>query len=119
VTAKKVIAMSEHKRSYSRSTQYALRLLGGAVKLARKERKMTERELAMRVGIARSTVQQIEKGDPRVEIGLVFEAASIVGVSLFEADERDLSSRLERVEDKLTLLPRSIRKPRREVRDDF
>lgn len=111
--------MSELKRSYSRSTHYALQLLGGAVKLARKERKMTERDLAMRVGIARSTVQQIEKGDPKVEIGLVFEAAAIVGVPLFSAEERDVVSRLEQVEDKLTLLPRSIRKPRREVKDDF
>lgn len=111
--------MGEIKRSYSRSTFNALKLLGGAVKLARKERKMTERELAVRVGIARSTVQQIEKGDPKVEIGLAFEAASIVGVPLFTADQHDLASRLAQVDDKLTLLPRSIRKPRREVKDDF
>lgn len=58
-------------------------LLGSQVRLARKQRRMTEVERAERAGIARSTLQLIEKGDPRVDIGLVFEAATLARVSLF------------------------------------
>lgn len=37
---------------------------------------MSEKDLAARIGIARSTLQRIEKGAPVVEIGLVCEAVS-------------------------------------------
>ena len=80
---------------------------------------MSEIELATRVGIARSTLQLIEKGDPKVEIGLAFEAASIAGVSLFVPEGTSLARESERLDDKLALLPRSIRRPRKEVDDDF
>ena len=57
-----------------------------------------------------STLQKIERGDPTVNIGLVFEAAVIVGVPLFVPDRSRLAPYLERV-DKLALLPKSIRRP--------
>lgn len=107
-------------RVYSSITKEALRLLGQEIRLARKRRRMSEADLAARVGIARSTVQLIEKGDPKVEIGLVFEAAAITGVSLFGADLAALRDRQDRVADKLALLPQSVRRPKRtEVSDDF
>ncbi len=107
-------------RAYSGVTKEALRLLGKEIRLARKERRMTEADLAARVGIARSTVQQIEKGDPKVEIGLVFEAATITGVILFGADLEKLRAQQERLTDKLALLPQSVRRPKRTpVSDDF
>lgn len=37
--------------------------------------------------MSRSTVQRIEQGDPTVEIGLVFEAATVVGISLLEEQQ--------------------------------
>lgn len=107
-------------RVYSSITKEALRLLGQEIRLARKERRMSEVDLANRVGIARSTVQQIEKGDPKVEVGLVFEAATITGVNLFGADLATLRREQDRLADKLALLPQSVRRPRRtEVSDDF
>ncbi len=106
-------------RPYSRLTKDALTLLGAQVRLARKQRGMTEMELAERAGIARSTLQLIEKGDPRVEIGLVFEAATLAGVSLFVPEATSLGPQIERLEDKLALLPRSIRRPKRAVNDEF
>jgi len=39
--------MAEHVRAYSRTTREALTLLGRAIRLARKERKMTEADLAV------------------------------------------------------------------------
>ncbi len=94
-------------------------LLGAQVRLARKQRGMTEVDLAERAGIARSTLQLIEKGNPRVEIGLVFEAATLAGVSLFVPEATSLGAQIERLEDKLALLPRSIRRPKGAVNDAF
>lgn len=106
-------------RTYSRLTQEALTLLGKQIKLARKSHRMAEKELAARAGMARSTLQRIEKGDPLVEIGLVFEAATLVGVALFDPESSRLAPHIERLDDKLVLLPKSIRRPRKEVNDEF
>ncbi|MDE0004671.1 MAG: helix-turn-helix transcriptional regulator [Rhodospirillaceae bacterium] len=106
-------------RSYSRLTREALALLGARIKLGRKARRMPEKDLAARVGIARSTLQKIERGDPTVNIGLVFEAAVIVGVPLFVPDRTRLAPYLERVSDKLALLPKSVRSSPSAVHDDF
>jgi transcriptional regulator with XRE-family HTH domain len=111
--------MGEHTRTYSRTTQEALALMGGQIRLARKQRKMSEADLAARIGIARSTLQLIEKGHPKVEIGLVFEAATLVGVPLFVPEPSGLAPQISRLDDKLALLPQSVRRPRSEVKDDF
>jgi transcriptional regulator with XRE-family HTH domain len=111
--------MAEHLRTYSRITREALALLGRTIRLARKQRRMTEADLAARIGIARSTLQSIEKGQPKVEIGLVFEAAALLGVPLFADEPSRLAPEISRLDDKLALLPQSVRKPRSEPRDDF
>jgi len=54
-----------------------------------------------------------------VEIGLVFEAATLVGVPLFVSEPSRLTSQIERVDDKLALLPQAVRQSRSEVKDDF
>lgn len=43
---------------------------------------MTGEGLSKRAGISRRTLQKIERGDPKCEIGLVFEVANLVGVNL-------------------------------------
>jgi transcriptional regulator with XRE-family HTH domain len=106
-------------RSYSRVTLQAMRLLGAQVRLARKQRGMTESELAERAGVARSTLQLIEKGNPKVEIGLAFEAAILAGVGLFAPEASTLAPLIEHVTDKIALLPHSIRRSPGTVRDDF
>ncbi|ABC22048.1 helix-turn-helix transcriptional regulator [Rhodospirillum rubrum] len=111
--------MAAHPRTYSRATREALVLMGGKIRLARKQRKMSEADLAARIGIARSTLQLIEKGSPKAEIGLVFEAAHLVGIPLFVAEPSTLAAQIARIEDQLALLPHSIRRPRTEVKDDF
>ena len=110
--------MAPRLRTYSRATLEALRLLGAQIRLARKQRGLTEADLAARIGIARSTLQAIEKGEPGVEIGLAFEAATLVGVPLFDPEAATLAPHIARIEDTLTLMPSSVR-PRREVKDDF
>lgn len=111
--------MARRVRSYSRLTEEALLLLGKQIKLARISRRRSGAELASRVGIARSTLQKIEQGDPGVEIGLAFEAAILAGLPLFEPEGSTLAPKIERMEDKLALLPKSARRRRKEVKDDF
>ena len=80
---------------------------------------MSEDDLAGRAGIARRTLQRIERGDPACAIGLFFELAVLVGVKLFEADDRAaLALHLDRVNDKLAVLPSRIRSAMK-VDDDF
>jgi transcriptional regulator with XRE-family HTH domain len=106
-------------RTYSRYSRDATALLGGLIREARKERKLTAQELADRAGISRGLLQRIEKGDLKCEIGAVFEVAALVGVRLFDANEATLSRHLHQNRAKLALLPKSVRKKSRAVRDDF
>ena len=111
--------MPSTPRTYSRLTEEALLLLGKQIRLARKRRRMSEHDLAARIGVARSTLQLIEKGNSSVAVGLVLEAATLTGVDLFIPEATTLAPQLGRTDDKLALMPGSIRKPRREVDDDF
>ena len=99
--------------------QPALELLGKMVRFGRKQRKMTEMELAERLGIARSTLQRLEKGDPKVEIGIVFEAATLVGVKLFDSEEKDLRQLSDQMDARIAVLPKHIYKKSKKVVDDF
>lgn len=106
-------------RTYSRYVMEAAALLGKQIKLRRKQRKWTEHELAERAGIARATLQKIEKGDMTCAIGLVFEVAALVGVKLFDAEAASLSAHLARTDDRLSLLPKSVHNSKKGVDDDF
>ena len=107
------------KRSYSRLTRQALALLGKSIRLRRAECGLTAQELAERAGISRTTLSSIEKGAPGPEIGLVFEVASIVGVRLFHEDARMVQTHNAHLDEKMTLLPERVRRPAKEVDDDF
>jgi transcriptional regulator with XRE-family HTH domain len=106
-------------RTYSKYTQEALSLLAGLIRAARLENKMSAQEVADRAGISRSMLVRIEKADPKCEIGATFEVAKIVGVSLFEIEPSRLAMQLEQVNEKLSLLPKSARKTKKVVKDDF
>lgn len=106
-------------RAFSRYSIETAALLGKRIKLQRKQNKWSETELADRAGISRATVQKIEKGDMSCVLGSVLETASLVGVNLFDADNHKLWQQIERIDDKIALLPKSIRKPRKTLNDDF
>ncbi|OOG24354.1 transcriptional regulator [Thioalkalivibrio denitrificans] len=106
-------------RTYSKYSREALSLLGKQIRMGRKQRRWSEHALAERAGIARATLQKIEKGDPGCAIGLVFEVAALVGVPLFEADMAGLPRQHERLDDKLALLPKAVRPAATAVDDDF
>ncbi|MCJ9673054.1 MULTISPECIES: helix-turn-helix transcriptional regulator [unclassified Neorhizobium] len=94
-------------------------MLGKLIRIGRAERGLTAQELADRAGISRTTLSSIEKGAPGPEIGTVFEVVSLVGLRLFESDERMLQVYNFRLDEKLTLLPKSVRHAVKEVDDDF
>ena len=106
-------------RPYSRYSREAVVVLGQHIRINRIEQKLSVQELAERVGISRDMMRRIEQGDPRCGIGLVFEAATVVGVTLFEEDRNDLTSRMTEQKEKLHLLPKATHKHRSEVKDDF
>jgi transcriptional regulator with XRE-family HTH domain len=111
--------MRKLPRVHSKIALEALTLFGLQIKQTRKQLRMTERDLAERMGVSRTTLQKIEKGEPFVEIGLAFEAAVLLGLPLFDIERSSLGSSIERVQDKLALLPKAIRRPRAEIDDDF
>lgn len=57
--------------------QNLLDQLGENIKLARKRRKLTTIQVAERAGIDRSTLYQIEKGNPSVSMGAYFNVLRV------------------------------------------
>jgi transcriptional regulator with XRE-family HTH domain len=108
----------QRPNAYSIQTREAARLLGARVRIARLERHWSVEELADRVGVTRITMSKVEDGDLSVKLGTAFEAASVLGVALFNEDRSRRRLEATRVGDKLALLPATARKPR-EVDDAF
>ena len=70
--SKKTILYPKHKR--------ILDELGENIKLARKRRKLTTIQTAERAGIDRSTLYEIEKGNPSVSMGAYFNTLRVLGL---------------------------------------
>ena len=107
------------QRTYSKYALEATTLLGEQIKLGRKQRKWSEKNLSERAGISRATLQKIENGEMNCVIGLVFEVATLVGINLFEHDNFPLSRQIEQTKDKVALLPKRIKSKTKVVHDDF
>jgi transcriptional regulator with XRE-family HTH domain len=107
------------RRISSRVSRSAVALLGRQIRLARTERKMTAAELAERAQISRGLLQRIEKGDPACQIGAVFEAAAIVGVTPLGATDADIAAKLAETDRLMSLLPKHVHAVKRAVKDNF
>ncbi len=106
-------------RSYSPQAVAAARMLGEQIRLARLERRWTVEELAERVGVNHNTIRKVERGDLTVGLGPAFEAAAVLGVSLFHADPERRHLEAREVQTRLALLPARARRPVRKIDDDF
>src|ERR1035437_3937959 len=60
--------------------QKILEQVGENIKLARKRRKLTTMQVSERAGIDRTTLYQIEKGNPSVSIGAYFNVLRVLGL---------------------------------------
>jgi transcriptional regulator with XRE-family HTH domain len=109
----------KENRIYSRYTAVALNLLAGRIKASRLERGITAQDLAGRADISRDLLYRIERGDRACGIGVVFEVATLLGLTLFQPDHGDLAVHNKMIEDKLALLPRRARPAKAVVDDDF
>jgi transcriptional regulator with XRE-family HTH domain len=110
--------MPNHAHPLSPQTAEAARLLGARIQLGRRERRWTLQELADRAGVTAVTMRKVERGDPSVRLGVAFEAATLAGVPLFDPDPSRRRLEAGRVEDRLAVLPRLVRRPV-EIDDDF
>lgn len=106
-------------RTYSRYGREAVEMLGHLVRNARVDQRMTVAEVAERAGVSRGLVHRIESGDMGCSIGAAFEVAAIVGVPLFDAEPTTLTRHLGMARDRLTLLPKTVRRGTGAVKDDF
>jgi hypothetical protein len=68
-------------------------------------------------GVSKPTMIRIERGDSKVAIGAVLEAAVLTGVPLFDPDPNVQANRRTLQQAELALLPRAVRQ--RKVDDDF
>jgi transcriptional regulator with XRE-family HTH domain len=110
--------MPNRVHTFSPQTVEAAQLLGARIQLARRERRWTLQELADRAGVTAVTMRKVERGDPSVRLGVAFEAAVLTGVALFDPDPSRRGLEAGRVEDRLAVLPRLVRRPG-EIDDDF
>jgi transcriptional regulator with XRE-family HTH domain len=60
--------------------QRMMEQVGENIKLARKRRKLTMMQVAERAGIDRSTLYEIEKGNPSVSMGAYFNTLHVLGL---------------------------------------
>ena len=111
--------MTKQPIPLSSSTLSVLKTLGAMIKAARLERSMSQAELSQRLGVSRHTVITLEKGDPKVSVGTVFEAATIVGIPLLAEDQHALNRLATTVANLASVLPERGRRKKVAVRDDF
>ena len=60
--------------------QKILEQLGENIRLARKRRKLTTIQISERASINRTTLYQIEKGNPKVSMGAYFNVLRVLGL---------------------------------------
>ena len=103
----------------SSSTLSVLKTLGAMIKAARLERGMSQAQLSRRLGVSRYTVIALEKGGPKVSVGTVFEAATIVGIPLLADDQGALNKLATTVANLTSILPERGRRKKVALQDDF
>jgi len=87
----------------------ALTKLGGDLRVARKRRRISVRQMAERMMVSVDTLVRLEKGDPRVGLGILGSALWALGMhehlaQLVEPDRDTVGKNLE-----LTRLPKKVR----------
>lgn len=112
MTSKRIIQLSTHSRR-------SLKTLAAMIAAARKERNMSQEELAQRLGVSRVTVRAIENGSASVAVGTVFEAAVTVGIPLLAEDSRDLERVATSIAAITSVLPERARRKPKPADDDF
>jgi HTH-type transcriptional regulator/antitoxin HipB len=61
--------------------------LGAAIRLKRREKNLTQSELAKLLGAERKWVLNLESGNSKAEIGLILRAIEVLGLRAFLSDK--------------------------------
>lgn len=104
--------------THSPATRDAVQVIGQLVAAERRTQRRTAVDLAERAGISRDTLHRVERGDPSVAIGTVFELCVLLGVPLFDTDADGLARHAAHQRQVLSLLPQRVR-PEAGVDDAF
>ena len=75
--------MGRHSRPVFPRAQERLAALGARLRAARLRRRVSQVEIAARIGVSRATIVRLEQGDPNVAVGVLTRALGVLGV---EAD---------------------------------
>ena len=111
--------MAKRMRVYAPQTRDAVQVLSHQIALARRERGWTAAELGERIGVSARTVSRLENGSSSTAIGVVFEAATLLGIPLFGVEGPELSRLARQGRETLALIPSRVYKHREPVDDDF
>ena len=93
--------MDRRKQILFPKYQKILEKLGENIKLARKRRKLTTIQVAERADINRSTLTEIEKGNPSVSMGAYFNTLRVFGLQddfLKLADDDEYGRKLQDID---------------------
>ena len=103
--------------------RHVLKELGMLIVTGRKEKQLTQAELAKRVGVGRMTVVRMEHGAPEVAIGYYLTVAWILGLPILSwsdfAGMRANSSVAAYLEKIREHLPARVRTNKGEINNDF
>jgi transcriptional regulator with XRE-family HTH domain len=97
----------------------ALDHFAALLRIKRLEKVLTVAELADRLGVSIPTARKLLRGNPAVATGTYFEAATILGLALFEPDQDRFQTSRDRVGKIESLLPKRVVKPAEDFDDDF
>lgn len=56
--------------------------LGAAIRDKRRKRGLDQQTLALKIGVSRQWISEVEKGKPRAEVGLILRALDALGIAL-------------------------------------
>ena len=90
--------------------------LGTTIRLKRKEKNLSQSELAAQLGVERKWVLRLEAGNPKAEIGLVLKALAALGVRTTLSDHNTAQPRANsasppsRLDEVFQRLQRPVRK---------
>ncbi len=91
-----------------------IQLVGPKIRQLRKERKLTQTELASRIGIQQSDLSRMEKGEYRVSLDTLFKILAVFNVSISEffddVNKDSLTPRDVQVMRDLQRLPNTVRR---------
>lgn len=91
-----------------------VQLVGPKIRQLRKERKLTQTELASRIGIQQSDLSRMEKGEYRVSLDTLFKILAVFNVSISEffddVNKESLTPRDVQVMRDLKRLPGNVRR---------